>query len=105
MNKILLYRLVKLYALISVIYARNFVDNVKLFIQAFLKKEFSVEILSEYLINFNQYFNEYLNVETKLNDKTFRENQVSLVTEELKNELKNNPDNYLSSLKKCLNSF
>ncbi|MDK2977741.1 MAG: hypothetical protein PWP52_455 [Bacteroidales bacterium] len=59
MNKLLLESLVRLFAYIAALHPSLYIDNVKLFIQSFLRKEFSADILNDYLIFFNNYYDEY----------------------------------------------
>ncbi len=65
MNKLLLESLIRLFAYIAALHPLLFIDNVKLFIQSFLRKEFSADILNEYLVLFNDYYNEYSNNKEK----------------------------------------
>jgi ABC-type multidrug transport system ATPase subunit len=59
MNKLLLESLIRLFAYIAALHPSLYIDNVKLFIQSFLRKEFSADILNDYLIFFNSYYDEY----------------------------------------------
>ena len=73
MNKLLLESLIRLFAYITAHHPSLFVDNVKLFIQSFLRKEFSTDILNEYLVLFSEYHDQY-----KAESKRSNDNDLSL---------------------------
>jgi len=73
MNKLLLESLIRLFAFITAQHPSLFVDNVKLFIQSFLRKEFSADILNDYLELFNDYYNEYLSKDESFEVNTFQQ--------------------------------
>jgi len=86
MNKLLLESLIRLFAYIAALHPALFIDNVKLFIQSFLRKEFSPDILNEYLALFNDYYNEYLSRKEASEGKglsTFVHQYISGLTTEL----------------------
>lgn len=73
MNKLLLESLIRLFAYITAHHPSLFVENVKLFIQSFLRKEFSTDILNEYMLLFNDYHDQY-----KAESKRSNDNDLSL---------------------------
>ncbi|MEE4197053.1 MAG: ATP-binding cassette domain-containing protein [Bacteroidales bacterium] len=71
MNKLLLESLIRLFAYITAHHPSIFVDNVKLFIQSFLRKEFSPDILNDYLHKFNEYHGDYSSEKRNINRADF----------------------------------
>ncbi|MFO7827791.1 MAG: ATP-binding cassette domain-containing protein [Bacteroidales bacterium] len=87
MNKILLETLIKLFALISAVHPSLYIENIKLFIQSFLRKEFSPDILNEYLIIFNDYRKEYFDHKEQYASKKEISEFIHKLTSDLVKEL------------------
>ncbi|MBI9053967.1 MAG: ATP-binding cassette domain-containing protein [Bacteroidales bacterium] len=65
MNKILIEYIIRLFSIISNIYSAIPRANVKDFISAFLKKEFSHEAVKEFLVQFDTNYNKYQQVKSE----------------------------------------
>jgi ABC-type multidrug transport system ATPase subunit len=65
MNKILIEYIIRLFSIISNIYSAIPQANVKDFISAFLKKEFSREAVKEFLVQFDNNYNKYQQVKSE----------------------------------------
>jgi len=68
MNKILIEYIIRLFSIISNIYSAIPRANVKDFISAFLKKEFSHDAVKEFLLQFDENYNKYQKVKLESNE-------------------------------------
>ena len=94
MNKMLLETIIKVFALISSLYTVSFIENVRIFIRSYLKKDFSEQVSNEYLLKFNHYFNEFVEQSEQYSSKENVLNLLKQIFDSVKTELNHN-DRYL----------
>ena len=90
MNKMLLETIIKVFALISSLYTVSFIENVRIFIRSYLKKEFSEQVSNEYLLKFNHYFNEFVEQNEQYSSKENVLNLLKQIFNTVKTELNHN---------------
>jgi len=71
LNKAIIDYLVRLFAIIANLFPVVSIDNIKQFIRLFLKKDFTAQLINEYIILFENYYEQYKGMKNESKDSEF----------------------------------